>query len=487
MNETNKEKKLSGLVFNTSLWMTTILFSFFLLAILNELIPSSWFEVNAISAGKLLYTEGSYSMLSEGEWFDNFTDACLINSLLTVREGSIIENAVANAYTLYVDVDDPNGFENRTGIFRDEVYSGRVEIVPNSRYWTGSKLLFKILLSIMSLYEIRHLMVICVALLFVLNCYELIKKTNIKVSAAFAVSVVAYMYINNSQCMAYFFDIIMMLCVNLIVLKQCFLYEKVFLVTGMLCGFCCFWSFPLITLTYPLITLSIFCWYRKYDNKRIFAIILKQSVLWTVGIVVTVLFKQILSYIILGDQSGTKEIAFRLGEGTGFKWRIITPIYRVFNEFSYSGILFSLLIIMVITICVSKSNHRLEQRIALMFFCMISIVARICMRYGLEKTNQAKLFIVIILVGLILVFLHIHKKTNSISIKLNLIYLIRSFGFGWIITAVMCLPVLWGLLFINHCGHGYTHFMYGGSYYGLLLLLFDDSSIWGDDRLIISS
>ena len=74
--------------------------AFALILIAGELIPQELYFDNARDAAYTIVKEGEYPSFLSVAMYDNWTDAFLINSLLTNSEENVIQNAFHNNVTI---------------------------------------------------------------------------------------------------------------------------------------------------------------------------------------------------------------------------------------------------------------------------------------------------------------------------------------------------------------------------------------------------
>lgn len=144
------------------------------------------------------------------------------------------------------------------------------------------------------------------------------------------------------MCLVYSCDIILMLitmliCYILYKKKLYSYYSRLFFIVGSLCAYLGYWAFPLITLAMPLIFITGI--FQKNESKNLFLFIVKQSVMWGIGLGSTVAAKIILSICVLNDWSGVSRLLFRLGTEMSLSERVIKLYDFIMDEFFSQTIL----------------------------------------------------------------------------------------------------------------------------------------------------
>ena len=159
----------------------------------------------------------------------------------------------------------------------------------------GFKTVLKILLIVFSIKDVRTLLFLSCVFLFLMVTVKIYYALGKRCLLAFTISILSYMYLVNAPCMAFYFDILIMLAfVYCILGKENGIFN--YFVIGAMVAFPCYWSFPLITLTYPLMFETMIprekaCHYLELTFK---------SVAWMSGLVCTVGVKQLILIIMDG-------------------------------------------------------------------------------------------------------------------------------------------------------------------------------------------
>ena len=333
VDKRNKKKSiLQLLIMMISLWLIYIL-----ILIIGHMIPVSSIQNNLSISCEQISKEGLYPSFVYGSW-DNYTDALFISSIATEYKGNLLGQVVANAYTTTSDNDSElpdHFFALCNGL------SGSTEISTYSRYWAGNYTLYKLLLLIMPLNQIRIFLLCVTICLLLMVCIYIYRIFGLKLIPFFLLIFEFKIGIKSSMCLTYNSDIILML-INVIVC--CILYKKklfsyympLFFLIGSLSAFLGYWAFPLITLAVPLIIL-VGIYQKNSEYQGLVSLIFKYSIMWCAGLGSTVIAKIILSICVLGDNSGISQMFFRLGENVGISDRLASVFRFVENEFFFQA------------------------------------------------------------------------------------------------------------------------------------------------------
>jgi hypothetical protein len=354
-----------------------IVFSLYVVILMiGHAIPKNLIWNNVVESYSEIEKEGIYPEIVEGASWDNWTAAILLNSTVTEYGGNLLEQALANAYTVGLD-------ESGKGVaildcFK-AVISNDENIVLNSysRYWVGELTLYKILLIFTSLKGIRGLLLITVIILLSITVINIYKAGGGKGIIPFLAAILASAYIPISMCLIFGMDIIIMLVmINVCCYEErkgasLELYSVLFMMVASLDAYLNYWAFPLITLGFPLVFLTTLR-LPKVGIRKVVKENFILSIFWAVGLAGTVLAKQALCYIVLGTQSGIDQIAFRMGEGLTFGGRLWSTERVIENAVIAQPIIFVLIVSLlgaIIWICFNK----FEKKYSVLPFLIIAV------------------------------------------------------------------------------------------------------------------
>ncbi len=355
-----------------------------------------------------LEKQGLYYEGIPGASWDNWTDSYFMNSAVTEYDGTLLQKAIANAYTTYSELDE-SGSTNTIDDVRYALDQDSDAIVkPYSRYWVGMLTLYKILLLVMPINGIRTLMFVVAAALFLASAAGVYKMLGAKGLVPYVASVGVAAYFPQALCLVYNTDIVIMF----LMMAVCWqLFRKnatmeqfaiLFFLGGSILAYLNYWAFPLITLGFPLVFfLSV-----RIENgcgmKNLTKETILLSVCWGAGLAGTVLAKQALCTFVLGTQSGTEQLFLRMG-----------------SEFTW--------------------NDRL-----------LSVVN------GLVRRMESKPVLVLTVATAIILVILLKVHAYRIQCKCCLLLLVALY------------PVIWWFMLPNHCIHGFVIHMYGVTYYAML-------------------
>lgn len=227
-----------------------------LLLCLVYLIPTERITANASKANTESWEPGEYLIDNmRCTYLNNYTDAFMLNTAACPGEGSILNKAVAAYSYSYGE----NSFESFKKFFGNEPgYS----LEHYARYWNGYLIFLKPLLLFFDYSGIRIFNIIVTSLLLIFLLIRMVKSSTSIYVVAFVVSVLTMIPISMSFCMHYCV-VYYILLISLIVLfdflkKRPEKIEYLLLVVGATTTFFELSTFPLITLTFPLIIIELF-------------------------------------------------------------------------------------------------------------------------------------------------------------------------------------------------------------------------------------
>ncbi len=265
------------------------------------LIPTESMFDNAKISSQILSTEGQYKKMFE--WLpnifgnmsfqlDNFTDSIMISEAVFESGNTAINDAMINLHNGW-------GIDGLSAYFE-----GNIETYSYSRYWNGYLIFLKPLLLLFSIKGIRILNVVLQILLVIGVCFAFWKKEK-RLIIPYILSLVFINPIVISQSMQFstiFYLMNICLLVTLVFYKK--FKEKnwlgyLFVVFGILTSFFDFLTYPLATLTMPLVVVM---WFDESGTfKEKFMQILKLSLFWAIGYFGFWISKWVVGSVITGD------------------------------------------------------------------------------------------------------------------------------------------------------------------------------------------
>lgn len=355
-----------------------------------------------------LEKQGLYYEGIPGASWDNWTDSYFMNSAVTAYDGTLLQKAIANAYTTYSELDESGSANTIDDVRYALEQDTNAVIKPYSRYWVGMLTVYKILLLFMPINGIRTLMFAVAAALFLVSAVGVYKMLGAKGLVPYVASVAVAAYFPQALCLVFNTDIVMMF----LMMAVCWqLFRKnatteqfavLFFLGGSVLAYLNYWAFPLITLGFPLVfVLSV-----RIENGCGLKTLTKETILlsvcWGAGLAGTVLAKQVLCRLVLGTQSGTGQLFLRMG-----------------SEFTW--------------------NDRL-----------LSVVN------GMVRRMESKPVLVLTVVTAIILVILLKVRAYRIQYKYCLLFFVALY------------PIIWWFMLPNHCIHGFVIHMYGVTYYAML-------------------
>jgi hypothetical protein len=201
---------------------TAVVFAIYIAwLMIGQAIPREWVIDNAVKSCKEIEKEGSYNHVVDGAAWDNWTDAISINSIITEYDGSLLEKAVANAFTKRI-VNSEEGYSELNNLKAAIDDNGEGEAYVYSRYWAGNMTLYKILLIFMSIKGIRSILFMSIIVMLSITVINIYKSLGYAGVIPFLIAILAGIYIPNSMCLTFGVDVLIMLAL----MNACYYKEK---------------------------------------------------------------------------------------------------------------------------------------------------------------------------------------------------------------------------------------------------------------------
>lgn len=377
---------------------------------LGQAIPKEWVYENVVKSYKQLDEIGLYYDVVEGAQWDNWTDTYFLNAAITQYDGNLLEQALANSYTVSVNTDRKVLDDLSAAIYPQE----QLGLASYSRYWAGNLTFYKILLIFMPISGIRNILLCITIALFIFAIINIYKLLGYKGIIPFLFSILASKYIPLSMCLTFFSDIILMLlAVNFFAIKaqsgniEWKKYYVVFSFVGAYCAYLGYWAFPLITLGIPLVFITAARMKNADNEKDIMIDNIGMSVFWGIGLCATVIVKQVLCYLVLGSQNGTSALIERMGAGCSLLERVVSTRNVILRAMSDGTVMFVLIVALLLKAYLYFTNKKEDDKYGFYAFLLIASY-----------------------------------------------------------------PIIWCLVLTQHNMHGFVIYMYGVTYYALLSFIF---------------
>ena len=290
-----------------------LIFALFILQALVIHIPNKYIE-NNIKESIDYYGDRKYYLMIDNDkikYSDNkyLIESLMIDDNIDLLTLNMIWNANNKYYSYFKAQVLMKFFLN---IFMG--YSGSLErcvtddtVVPNfeySRYWHGSIIYIKPLLTIFNVKEIKLINIIIITLLTLYLLYLIFKKSK-GLLIAFIGGLIAINFAIIPLCFEYFFIFIVMLISSIVTMKIYNKKKEYFTYLLIASGLCsCFFDFltcETLALTIPLL-LYVYLnnKEKKIGTKENILFIIKSTLIWLVSYAMTYVIKWILSIIVLG-------------------------------------------------------------------------------------------------------------------------------------------------------------------------------------------
>ena len=389
----------------------------YIFAVLTYCIPADSLRDNARESMEQLEDEGTYPEYLLGGYqqnyfFDNFTDTVIINAAITREYASPFENALTNAFSV-----DPSAKELYYGDIENLrcVVDGEVcTHFEYTRYFSVFTSVVRILLLALNIGQIRFLIWGLALALLVVTAGLIQKKLGRPVAVSFVVMCIMTGLPLTVQCLAYATDIVMMygLCIMVLLADGNEKFEKneplIFFIIGMVTYVLNYWSMPIYSFCMPMMLMIMMRATRNVSFKSNAVFFVRDGVLWSLGLVVELLWRQLLNITLLQESTVWTQLLTRItGDSAAFTNRGMMLRYNFYGYF-----------------------HSINK-VLMILTCVYLIMALIFkMKKGKAKGLETILLAVIMLV-----------------------------------------PIAWLLIFAEHAGHGYDKYQLAVMVMGLFSVL----------------
>lgn len=310
---------------------------FLVLLVLTSLIPAENIRDKVIESSELLSQEGNRKIVNipmKGLMrFDNYTDALMINTAYSIDSSKPLNSSLMARKNYIPDVtehiyEDVSGelkssmkygpHYDPAGELRDTVNGEATESFEYARYWHGYLCIFRPLLLIFNLKQIRNIITIILIILAILLLKDIYKKLGVFYVMIFLLGFLGidYIYFKESiqGCLVF---LITMIFMNILIGKNANIKNipMCFLIIGMITNFVDFLTTPVITLGMPLILIFLFQQKEeKLEFREIIKIFVEASIPWVIGYGLTWVSKWILVDIIYNRElikTGITQVLYR--------------------------------------------------------------------------------------------------------------------------------------------------------------------------------
>ena len=321
------------------------------------MIPRDAVKKNVYESTNLLLEEGPHPLINETfeTYNNNYTEAVIINeiysvdtnhpinSYLTARKNyhegiteRVVEENVGEGITANYDIDSETETVNDEYDSLNELaefLNGNIKTALNyGRYWHGYLVLYRPLLAITSLKQVKVIQLVLFSVLFILAVVLISKKYGLVTGAFFAFSLIFMGYFTA----AYSIEsgpthLIMMIAIIVWLLrkdkiKDIFLY---FFVIGIFTNYVDYLTVPLLTIFMPLLLVMI-DYAKDHTLKENIWFLIKVCISWGVGYAGMWVTKWAIYDLIVPGKTSMLEIGFS------------QSFYRMNRENEYYGLNFSI-------------------------------------------------------------------------------------------------------------------------------------------------
>ena len=301
-----------------------------------------------------------------GNRIDNYTDMIILNVITYNSNNSSLKRAFGNEDgILYVDkYGDKEIYWNQYENLRSSLSNTNDDSLFYGRYWHGYQTILRPLLSIFTYEQSLIFLSIIGYILIILSCILVYLKLGLKVLIAYILSLISLNIYVISTCYQYFFSMILMIIFNIVIL---FKYKKgsnycfYFYLFGAISAYLLYFSFPLITISFPLLILLLL----KYKDgdiqkyKENIVLVFKCSLFWLIGYILFYILKWIFSTIFVSTnfiEDALLSVNQRLGIVFSFKYLDVLKLNLV-EFFNHKfNILFLIISIVLIIINLRKNT-----------------------------------------------------------------------------------------------------------------------------------
>lgn len=375
-------KKILKISLKTSIILFLTIMIGFILIFYSYKIPSSNLKKNVYKSFK---NDSNYLNISndlgtyKSTWMDVFISGVIIGTTIYDNPEISTINKSLNNYFIYDHVTYKSirvSLEDylETGI---NITNEKYNILPYTRYWHGYVVPMKILLTFFNLFDIMLIEYLFQTFLVVLICLLMYKKNLKQYIVYFLSCYIMMMPMYTYKVLAYYsmFNIMLigsafvLLFYNKIKVEN---FKYIFLLIGSLSSYFDLLTFPMITISYPLIFWLLLS--KKNTKQKLIDVVIF-SIFWIIGYLGMWIGKWILSAIIL-KKDVFKDIYEHflirtIGDYKGLKPNLLTVINNNFlyllNPFSLTLIYINLIYIIyrffkiVITLIINQ-NKKLNFR-----------------------------------------------------------------------------------------------------------------------------
>ena len=377
---------------------------------LSACIPKETFRDNLLKSAKYLEeNEDEFYFIKENNRrtiIDNYADTIVYNIMYSIDPEYRMESLIISPF--YSDYANPE-YQMIT-LLRERIEEEKGSDTIYDRYWHGMQMILRPLFVFFNIIQIRIFMISLLTVLLLILTWKLWKREQKALAVSMIVAAVLIAYPMVGMCVEYAATFIIMPIVSLICMKC---YEdrnriiNVLLVSGMCCGFFDILTTETIAVVVPLAI--VFCMRQKEEGLQSFwkelGFMIVSGIVWGIGYLGIFVSKWTFSSIVLGQNRFTQALsmmAYRQGADVAAECT--------------SGL--------------SQTWEALARNI------------RLLLGFPLKMEYRTVLMIAAIVVGVLLCFVYLYRKTGKECILPAILGLLA------------CVPVA-RILILN--SHSYQH------------------------------
>lgn len=331
-----KKKILNFLKYIIAFFILMFVFNFLLYITCS--FDSKMIKENVKSSSTFLSNQGSFYKISNlfNVWNNNYTEAVIINEAYSVDYHKPFVSYM-KARKDYDSSNNKGEYEENTGEgvsinydseLNEEIYSenydsigeladflsGKIHYsIPYGRYWHGYLVLYRPLLLLFDIHQIKVFQLISFAILYLLFVFLLYKRFGKSIALIFGVSLICSGYFSASYSLESAPVFFVMIISSILLVKRIDKIKRfgIFIfVVGCLTNYVDY-------LTVPLITIGMLCaiylmkeMEERKDWKYCLKFLITNSIIWLIGYAGAWIFKWLLYDLTINDQNNMLKIGF---------------------------------------------------------------------------------------------------------------------------------------------------------------------------------
>lgn len=400
-------KKVIVKILKYCITFLSLIFIFNVLLYLVCLFDSNILKKNVEESSAILKNEGYRYKLSNifNIKNDTYTDALIINEVYSIESEKpylsymkVKRNFKRGISNFEAPEEGGEGFTVNYNEFENkEIYSadaiGELEDFLNgkihystiyARYWHGYLLIYRPLLILFNILQIKHLLFALYLILFVYFLYLIHKQYRKNICVIFGLSLVCSGYFSASYSLSSspVFLTMMISCIYLLKkINKIENFSFFIFIVGCITSFIDYLTVPLISFGIPCAIYLLKMYDDNVDWKYCTIFLIKNSIVWAIGFILTWFFKWMQFDLTINDGNNMLNIGFsqilfrtqRVNEAWGVDINYFSVIYEIISK-STLYILLSIIIIMVLNKFKLTSN-KINKKIVPIFLLALYPIA----------------------------------------------------------------------------------------------------------------